>query len=171
MEEVNRREKGLRKRAGTGAVFLGIGLGGFIDGILLHQILQWHQMLSTVLPPTDLEAMEVNMMWDGFFHAFVLLMTIAGVFLLWSVARKPVALPRTRWFVGLLVFGWGLFNFFEGIIDHHILGIHHVRYAGDVAGGDPLLAWNLGFVLIGGLGLMALGWFLWRDEAQKTEAH
>jgi hypothetical protein len=25
---------------------MGVGLGGFVDGILLHQILQWHHMLT-----------------------------------------------------------------------------------------------------------------------------
>jgi len=30
-------------------IFLGLGLGGFVDGILLHQILQWHHMLSNVM--------------------------------------------------------------------------------------------------------------------------
>jgi uncharacterized membrane protein len=28
-------------------VWLGIGLGGFVDGIVLHQILQWHHMLTS----------------------------------------------------------------------------------------------------------------------------
>jgi uncharacterized membrane protein len=27
-------------------LFLGIGLGGFVDGIVLHQILQWHHLLT-----------------------------------------------------------------------------------------------------------------------------
>ena len=26
-----------------------------------------------------------------------------------------------------MTFGWGLFNLVEGIIDHHVLEIHHVR--------------------------------------------
>ncbi|MFH9118580.1 DUF2243 domain-containing protein [Streptomyces globisporus] len=26
-------------------IILGVGLGGFVDGILLHQLLQWHHML------------------------------------------------------------------------------------------------------------------------------
>lgn len=30
---------------------LGIGIGGFIDGIILHQILQWHEMLSNKYLP------------------------------------------------------------------------------------------------------------------------
>src|SRR5688500_5971320 len=31
----------------------GVGVGGFVDGILLHQILQWHHMVSDVddFPP------------------------------------------------------------------------------------------------------------------------
>ena len=29
------------------AIVLGIGLGGFLDGIVLHQILQWHHMLTS----------------------------------------------------------------------------------------------------------------------------
>jgi uncharacterized membrane protein len=28
-------------------ILLGIGLGGFVDGIVLHQILQWHHMLTS----------------------------------------------------------------------------------------------------------------------------
>ena len=52
------------------ATLLGIGLGGFADGILLHQILQWHNMLSSRVAPTDLIAMKYNMVWDGLFHAF-----------------------------------------------------------------------------------------------------
>jgi hypothetical protein len=27
---------------------LGLGLGGFVDGIVLHQVLQWHHLVSDV---------------------------------------------------------------------------------------------------------------------------
>ncbi len=33
----------------TASLVLGIGLGGFVDGIVLHQILQIHEMLSNKL--------------------------------------------------------------------------------------------------------------------------
>ena len=56
------------KRAG---IVLGIGLGGFVDGILLHQIMHWHNMGSSVVPPTTLETLKLNMRWDGLFHAAV----------------------------------------------------------------------------------------------------
>lgn len=48
----------------AGATLIGVGMGGFVDGILFHQILQWHHMLSTPLPPTDLVNVKVNI-WSG----------------------------------------------------------------------------------------------------------
>ncbi|MCK1539441.1 DUF2243 domain-containing protein, partial [Bradyrhizobium sp. 176] len=30
----------------SAGVLLGLGLGGFFDGIVFHQLLQWHHMLS-----------------------------------------------------------------------------------------------------------------------------
>jgi uncharacterized membrane protein len=56
------------KRAG---IILGLGLGGFVDGILLHQIVHWHNMGSAVVPPTTMDALQRNMTWDGYFHAAV----------------------------------------------------------------------------------------------------
>ena len=53
----------------TAGVVLGIGVGGFIDGIILHQIMQWHNMGSAILPPHTMQAMAQNMVWDGVFHA------------------------------------------------------------------------------------------------------
>ncbi|HUQ96877.1 MAG TPA: DUF2243 domain-containing protein, partial [Chitinophagaceae bacterium] len=43
------------------ALILGIGIGGFIDGIVLHQVLQWHEMISAKLPPTTYVAKSINM--------------------------------------------------------------------------------------------------------------
>jgi uncharacterized membrane protein len=46
----------------TPALLLGLGLGGFIDGIVLHQVLQWHHMLTSTAghPMTTLEGLEAN---------------------------------------------------------------------------------------------------------------
>lgn len=149
----------LRARARTAGILLGLGLGGFVDGIWLHQIMQWHNMLSARVPPATMPAMRVNMAADGWFHAAVWVLTVIGVFLLWDVARHPVALPSTRWFVGLLIGGWGLFNLVEGIVDHHLLQLHHVR---DVPMHVPV--YDYAFLLVGGLGFLALGWLLTRGE-------
>src|SRR3954468_3630783 len=127
----------------SAGIFLGAGLGGFIDGILLHQILQWHNMLSSVRPPVDLVAMKYNMLWDGLFHAFTWIMVLVGLWRLWAVGRGLDVPWSTRTFVGSLTMGWGLFNFIEGLIDHQILGIHHVHP------GPGQLGWDLGFLAFG----------------------
>ncbi len=150
------------KRIWIGGILLGVGLGGFLDGILLHQILQWHHMLSSVLPPTTMEAMQTNMLWDGLFHALVWAATLVGVLLVWSGARRAIALPSTGWVIGLMLMGWGLFNLMEGLINHHVLGIHHVR------GWGPDPAWDFGFLLSGPL-LIGAGWFLARAPDGRAE--
>ena len=98
-------------------VVLGIGLGGFIDGITLHQIMQWHNMGSAVLPPHTMDAMSRNMRWDGWFHAATLLLTTAGVFMLWREGQRGQAPESIRVLTGQMIFGWGAFNLVEGVID------------------------------------------------------
>lgn len=138
-------------------LLLGTGLGGFVDGILLHQILQWHNMLSSELPPTNLIDMKVNMVWDGFFHALTWTMTLAGVAMLFRAGRRADVPWSARVLVGGMSAGWGLFNFVEGILDHQLLGIHHVRP------GPGELAWDLVF-LASGIALVVIGVMLIRRE-------
>ena len=108
------------------ALLLGAGLGGFVDGIVLHQILQWHNMLSAQLPPDTLVRAKVNMYWDGLFHAAVWVLTAIGLALLWQATGRPDVPRSSRTLWGGLLLGWGLFNVIEGIIDHEILNLHHV---------------------------------------------
>lgn len=107
-------------------IFLGVGLGGFVDGIVFHQILQMHNMLTGRLPKDSIPNIEINMFWDGMFHAFTWVMTLIGVILLFRAHFVRNILWSGRAFVGALFLGWGLFNLIEGIIDHHILHLHHV---------------------------------------------
>ena len=108
-------------------IVLGLGLGGFVDGITLHQIMQWHNMGSAVLPPTTMDAMAQNMVWDGMFHAATLVLTLVGVLMLWSDGVAGSSPRRLSVLIGQMILGWGLFNLVEGVIDHHLLNIHHVR--------------------------------------------
>jgi uncharacterized membrane protein len=149
-------------------ILLGIGLGGFLDGIVLHQIVQWHQMLSAVVPPETMQAMKRNMTADGWFHAAVWLATLAGVLVLWSAVRGPGALPTSRALAGDLLLGWGGFNLVEGILNHHVLELHHVR---DLPQHLPVYDWI--FLLAGGVGFILIGLALragrLRDPAQGAE--
>jgi uncharacterized membrane protein len=145
----------------SAATVLGIGIGGFIDGIVLHQILQWHEMLSNKLPPDTLVAKSVNMFWDGIFHAFTLLVVITGIILLWRLLFRRDISHSGRLLAGGLLLGWGLFNMVEGIIDHHLLKLHNVREI--TAHVD---AWNYGFL---GLSvLMIIGGFTVANQEKKT---
>jgi len=132
-------------------IVLGIGLGGFFDGILLHQILQWHNMLSARLPPTTMANMKTNMAADGLFHAFSLIATIAGLALLWTALGQRRDVPASGLaFVGYLLAGWGWFNLVEGLVDHHILNLHHVLEALGVSVWDWLfLASGVLLILVG----------------------
>jgi uncharacterized membrane protein len=146
----------------TAALLLGIGLGGFVDGILLHQILQWHGMLSSVVPPLDLVAEKYNMFWDGVFHALTWATTLTGLILLFRAGTMRNVPWSGRLLAGCMLAGWGLFNLVEGLVDHQILGIHHVRP------GPHELAWDLGFLGLGGVGLITLGFAIargYREEA------
>jgi uncharacterized membrane protein len=109
--------------AGT---LLGIGLGGFVDGILFHQILQIHNMLSARRPPDSVVNIEINMVWDGLFHAFTWAITLAGVVLLYRAGRGGRRFWDGRALAGAMLFGWGLFNLVEGVVNHHVLHTHHV---------------------------------------------
>lgn len=131
------------------ALTIGVGLGAFVDGIVLHQILGWHHML-TARSGYDMRTNEIA---DGLFHAGAWLVVLAGV--LWLYARlrlppAPAAWPRLatgprpwRALVGPMLAGWGLFNVVEGLVDHQLLGLHHVRP------GAHQLAWDLGFLAFG----------------------
>jgi uncharacterized membrane protein len=117
------------RRVARAGIVLGIGLGGFIDGILFHQILQIHNMMSARIPRSSVINVDINMFWDGLFHAFTWAMTCMGIVLLWRALSgvteqvRPIGL---RSLVGPMLMGWGLFNVVEGIIDHEILQLHHV---------------------------------------------
>lgn len=132
-------------------VVLGLGQAGFFDGIVIHQLLQWHHMFTSVETDRTVAGLELNTLGDGLFHLFDYLLTLIGIGLLWRVAKRDDVSHSTSVFVGALLIGAGLFDFVEGLIDHQILGIHHVKP------GPNEFAWDMGFLALG-LGLIGLGW-------------
>jgi uncharacterized membrane protein len=144
-------------------LLLGVGMGGFVDGIALHQLLQWHNLLASQVPVTDLVSAKVNMFWDGVFHAFTWLTTAVGLWLLWRAGARRDVVWCGRLLVGAMLAGWGLFNLVEGLIDHQLLGLHHVKP------GPSQLAWDLGFLALGALQLLG-GWALARSVPMPTPA-
>ncbi|MCU0568209.1 MAG: DUF2243 domain-containing protein [Oculatellaceae cyanobacterium Prado106] len=132
---------------------LGLGQGGFFDGIIFHQLLQWHHMFSSVATDRTIAGIELNTIGDGLFHLLNWVLTLVGIGLLWKAGRQVQNNWSGQLFMGALLMGMGLFNLIEGILDHHILGIHHLKP------GIHQGLWDIGFLLSGVI-LVAIGWLM-----------
>ena len=152
---------GERTQLRNAGVLLGLGLGGFFDGIVLHQLLQWHHMVSDVesFSPETVPGLRTNTLADGLFHAVTYILTVLGVTLLWRTLRAGER-GTARQLIGSALLGWGLFNVVEGIVDHQLLGIHHVN---ETAPREQWLWWDSAFLLWGAV-MISAGWWLWRGS-------
>lgn len=111
-------------------IVLGIGMMGFFDGIIFHQVLQWHHLVcfTEYCKPNTIVDLQLQNHQDGVFQFFMWIVVLVGAFMMFKAAthfniRTSVG---AKVFAGALLIGGGIFNFFEGLIDHQILGIHHV---------------------------------------------
>ena len=153
----------------SAGILFGLGLGGFFDGIVLHQVLQWHHMLSSWYPVNTIENLELNTRWDGIFHSTTYLFVIAGLYILWRTAQRRHLYWSTKLLVGTMLIGFGAFNVVEGLVDHHLLGIHHVNELVDLA---SQIYWDVGFIVWGAV-MFVIGWTLWRrgkEDFARVEA-
>jgi uncharacterized membrane protein len=135
-----------------------------VDGIVLHQILQWHHMLTSEgsYPKSTVAGLETNTLWDGLFHAFTFVIVVAGLSVLWRRTSEWRWAASGRALVGWMLFGWGLFNVVEGIVDHHVLGIHHVR-----EGAGHQTAYDIAFLALGAV-LLLVGWLIARANERDV---
>lgn len=97
---------------------LGFGLGGFADGIVLHQVLQWHHLTSSY---TDTE--RAGVLADGLFHAAAWVVVVGALVWAW---RRP-ARASGRALVGAALVGWGAFHVVDQVLFHLLLQAHHIR--------------------------------------------
>jgi uncharacterized membrane protein len=150
-----------RPSIAAAGILLGVGFGGFFDGILLHQILQWHHMLTSTgdYPATTVGGLEDNTLADGLFHALTFVAALTGLALLWK-AVGPGAVLAGRHLFGLMLAGWGLFNLVEGVVDHQLLTVHHVNP-------DNVVLWDTLFLVLGAV-LLAGGLALARSGARAA---
>lgn len=148
------------------SLLFGIGFGGFVDGIVLHQILQWHHMVSDVdrYPTTTVAGLEVNTLADGVFHVVAWCSVVTASLLTLRAWRQGRLSPSWPFHFGLVLAGWGLFNLVEGLAVHQLIGAHHVR---DDLGGP--LSWDLGFLLLGAVQIV-VGWLVARRAERGLEA-
>lgn len=145
-------------------ILLGLGLGGFFDGIVLHQLLQWHHMVSVPYPPDTVRNLKINTLADGLFHLSTYIFVGLGLGLLWRAASLRHLAWSGKLLVGTLLLGFGAFNLVEGLINHQLLGIHHVN---EMVPRDQWLWWDLGF-LAWGAAMLIGGWLLLQAGRRET---
>jgi uncharacterized membrane protein len=126
-------------------VLVGLGVAGFVDETVFHQLLHWHHFYDKSTP-------EVGLVSDGLFHTGSWVAIVTGLFLFADLRRRDtwVAGP---WTGGLLV-GLGGFQLYDGIVQHKLLQLHQIRYGVDVTPYD--VAWNVIALLLLGAGVAVL---------------
>lgn len=136
----------VRGRALLSGLLLGVGVAGFVDETVFHQLLHWHHFYDRSTP-------AVGLVSDGLFHALSWFATVASLFLLAAV-RRHGRLPAARWWGGLLT-GAGAFQLYDGTVQHKLLGLHQIRYGVDLRPYDG--AWNVLAILLllAGVALLA----------------
>lgn len=148
----------------SAGILFGLGLGGFFDGIVLHQLLQWHHMLSTWYPVNTIENLELNARWDGIFHSSTYLFVIAGLLILWRTAQRRHLFWSSKLLIGTMLIGFGAFNVVEGVVDHHILGIHRVN---ETVEEHYRIYWDIGFI-VWGAAMLIIGWYLLKQGRRES---
>lgn len=143
-------------------VVLGFGLGGLFNGILLHQILQWHHLLSLV---PGMEDPRTQIRWDGYFHALMFVIAVVG---LWGVLRaRDKGQGWGQASFGPLLIGFGIWHVADSVLSHWILGIHRIR----AESRSPLL-WDLNWFVVFGLVPLFVGLLLlWSKPPKGRHIH
>jgi uncharacterized membrane protein len=128
-------------------VLIGIGVAGFVDETVFHQLLHWHHFYDKGSATTGLVS-------DGYFHAFSWVAIVAGLFWYADLNRRGDALRR-RVVAGVLL-GLGGFQLYDGLVQHKLLGLHQIRYHVGLLPYD--VVWNALAVLALVVGVL----LLWR---------
>lgn len=135
---------------------LGFAMSGFFDGILLHQILQWHHLLSG-LQDARFRDLRIQILADGLFHAAMYVIALAGFYMLYR-ARADLSLPRAgRRLMANFWIGFGVWHVLDAVLSHWITRIHRIR----MDSAYPL-AWDLAWLALFGLLPLAVGWWMRR---------
>jgi uncharacterized membrane protein len=145
-------------RERLGYLVLGVSIGGLVDGVVLHQVLQWHHLWSARRDDSTVDGLEANTLLDGIFHLATLGVLALALALL--VGRRLDRRPL----VGLGLVGWGLFHVVDQLLFHLALEAHHIRMGVE---NEALYDW--GFFAIG-LVLIAVGATLLRVRASAAAA-
>jgi uncharacterized membrane protein len=108
-----------RTRSIASGLFVGIGVAGFLDETVFHQLLHWHHFW-------DGGSQSAGLVSDGAFHAASWLCMVAGLFWFADLRRRDGW--QSRAWVGGILIGAGGFQLYDGLVQHKLLGLHQIRY-------------------------------------------
>jgi uncharacterized membrane protein len=144
-----------------GAAVLGFALGGFFDGILLHQVLQWHHFLSLVRGEAY-QDLRVQILADGLFHMAVYVIAAIGLVLLWKRGQQR---PSDRALLAWAVLGFSIWQFSDVVLVHWIIGIHRIR----VGVPNPLF-WDVAWLFAFGVTTLIAGvWLHLNSDGPRSQ--
>ena len=135
-------------------IFFGLGAIAFIDETVFHQLLHWHHFY-------DKSTLAVGLISDGLFHAFSWFATVASLFIV-AHLRKLRAWDKRRW-IGAAMLGAGVFQLYDGIIQHKIFRLHQIRYDVEIFYYD--LVWNVLAIF-----MILIGWGLLKPKQKQVRA-
>lgn len=132
----------------------GFAFGGFFDGILLHQILQWHHLLSAIDGDIRFQVAA-----DGYFHALMYGIAAIGLWLLATSGRHS-----NRLLLANVLIGFGVWHVIDAVLSHWLLGIHRIRMDS-----DNRLLWDLLWLGVFGILPLVAGWMIRRSKGGSKE--
>lgn len=146
-----------------GGVF-GFGLGALVDVFVFHLIFQTHHLLSGFYDPLTYDGLRTNVMFDGLFSLGMLAIAGLGAVMLWRTVNGANRTFSSLAVGGSALVGAGVFNVFDGIVDHYLLGLHDVVHGTEAY--NP--HWVIVSLLMLGLGLLVLWLAERRDRPTRA---
>lgn len=137
----------------SAGIVAGLALGAILDALVFCHLLQWHHVApGTPHPLVALVDLEIKTVWDGLFHTSTFMLGV-GLILSWRQERWAWLWESRRLLAASCLMGLGLFNLVEGLINHHLLGVHHFNVN---AASYQSFFWDAGY-LAWGVVMLSMG--------------
>lgn len=161
-----RPDRSVTRRALLAAGVFGFGFSGLIDVLVLHHVLQWHHLLTGLYPMDTVSGLRTNVLADGLFSLVMLVVMGVGAGLLWQAERRTDAPLAVRPVAGAAIIGLGIFDVYDAVVDHALLGLHQPVGAGGQPfslGGQYNPHW-----LVVSLLFVGAGYYVYRTGLQEA---
>lgn len=155
------QRQALSRKGAWSGYLLGFALSGFFDGILLHQVLQWHHLLLGV-EWKPLQNMRAQILADGVFHLLMYAVAVSGLWSLWRARHSP-DLMQGRTLSSHVLIGFGVWHVLDAVVSHWLLGIHRIKMDSP----NPLL-WDLVWLALFGIVPLVIGGLMSRKAQGRA---